>query len=122
MENQEKEAYGIENTKKVVAFVGDLAEASAEILADGKVTRGEVLLKGVPLALRSLSVFTTIQEVPKELNDLSDAERAELRKAVAEYFNLPNENAEKIGEQTIFVFLQIIGLGKLIAEARKKTT
>lgn len=106
-------ALGIEETKDVLIFGIDLANAAIEALSDGKLTIGDfpLFIKpiiGLPKALSG------IDQVPAELADLSAIEKDEIKTIVQEKLFVNDEDAAIIAQKAIDVVYGIYDLIKTI--------
>jgi hypothetical protein len=96
----------IKETKEALAFVLSLGNALGTTLADGKITLSEApqfmgALMAAPAAFQGLT------EVPAELKDLDDAEKAELMAFVQSEFDIPNDQIEGVIEEGLALALAI---------------
>ena len=106
---------GIEETKDVLVFGIDLANAAIEALSDGKlsITDFPLFIKpiiGLPKALSG------IDKVPAELGDLTVIEKDEIIAIVQEKLVVNNEDAAVIAQKSIEVVYRIYDLIKTITK------
>jgi len=97
--------YGIENTKEVAIFADALVQAGKQIKEKGLAITGGNLFRLLPFILPALGTaedaFKDIGEVPKELGELSKAEKAELFALVDQGIALKDKTKEDAVERLI---------------------
>lgn len=91
---------GIEELKDVVKLGLDIGEA----LVDGIGIEDISALFSLPEAIAGIS------NVPDEIADLDEAEKAELQEFVRAEFDIPNDQLEEFIESAIAVVLELYGL------------
>jgi len=104
---------GIKETKEAMLFGISLAMAIDESTQDG--FQWTDILSLIKPMTKLPTALDGIQEVPSELDDLDENERAELIKAIEE-LEFASEKSEAIAEQALIAGVEI---GKLIMEIRK---
>lgn len=102
---------GIEQTKEVVRLGVSVGEAVAKAFEDKQFTIPDVRFF-FPVLMKLRPALDGVVEVPKEMGDLSDEERAEL---VAEFskLDIPNDKVEEAIKSGFEVALHLIQLAKL---------
>lgn len=111
--------YGITELKELLAFGFKLQKAILSSLEDGKVN---VLLdapKFLPALLAAPKAFGGINQVLKEIGDLTDAERAELVEYVSTEFDLADDQLEYLIEDTLEELLRLVKIAQRYAHLRK---
>lgn len=106
------EKLGIKELKDVVAFGLDVGEA----LSDGVGIEDVSALFGIADAIAGIS------EVPAELADLDEAEAEELKKFVAEEFDLPDDRLEEFIEAAISAVIGLYGVYQKFVELNSEQT
>lgn len=99
---------GINELKEVVAFGVSLGNALGKALEDGKITLTDAGLVVDPL-LKAVPAFNGLEQVPAELADLTDEEKAELLQFVSEAFDIPQEKTEALVERGLKIAVDVIG-------------
>lgn len=98
--------YGIEETKDAVIAICGLGNAVAASLADdGKITLSDYP-KFIGPVISLPAAITGIGEVPKELNDLTAEEKAELIELVKEKLDV-GERAEEVTVKILNIIYEI---------------
>ena len=97
--------YGIQETKDVVITLTSIANAASNALKDGKVSLLELPSFIVPLT-KLPAAFSGISQVPNELNDLNEEEKADLIRFIAEELDV-DANAEAIVSLALSVAYEI---------------
>jgi uncharacterized protein (TIGR02594 family) len=108
---------GIQDTKELLQFALATAMKIDESLEDGFQWTDSFALIGAVTKLPA--AISGIENIPAELEDLTEEETAELQ-AVVEELELKSEATELITEQALATGLELWKLIKLIREARKK--
>ena len=108
---------GISETKDLVKFVVELAEAGALAIEDGKFTLTDVAhfigaVGAIPAAIAGIG------EIPEEIKDLDTAERQELLDFIEAEFDIANDAIEEIAESALAVVINIFDLVKAIMSMR----
>jgi len=114
-----QEKLGYEDVYDLVKLGLSLGQASEKALEDGKLSFSDGVylvdvLKHVPAAINGIG------NVSAELNDLSEDEKAELMKRAKEEFELDDDYAEEIVEESLSVGLSMAKLVAVILKGRKK--
>jgi len=104
---------GIKETKEAMLFGISLAMAVDESTQDG--FQWTDILSLIKPMTKLPAALDGIQEIPSELDDLDENERAELIKAIEE-LEFASEKSEAIAEQALIAGVEI---GKLVIEIRK---
>lgn len=96
---------GTKNLSKLILAIISVRMIFGDALADGKITLGD-LGSGFALAqeyteIKPLLTNEGKRQLRDEFNDLDEVEKADLRKAVKEKLNLPNEAEEELTERAI---------------------
>ena len=104
----------VKETNDLLSFVGAFATTSAAVLQDGKVSFIE-LAAYFEAATLVKPAIDGIAQVPAELADLDDSEKALLVSNFADRFDLPNDKAEVLTEKGLELGLSI---AQFIAEIR----
>lgn len=104
--------YGIKETKEVVGFALSLGEGLAAVLDDG-VSLGDAL-KFIEAARRAPAALSDLSMVPKEITDLDESEKAELKAFVAEDFDIPQEGIETAVKAALIVAIELSEILKLL--------
>lgn len=114
---EKKQMYGIEETKDVVKFLCKSTNAVVESLKDdGKITIGDFpKFGGVAMAL--FPAFSGINEVPKELAELSEDEVTELVTLVKDELEL-DENVEEVISKALTIASEIKDLIDLVKQLK----
>ena len=86
---------GIKETKEVLNFIVSLANASAKMMDDGKISLMELPMFISPIT-KLPSALEGLSSVPAEVIDLNEKEKQELITFVQEKLELPADKAEKI--------------------------
>jgi len=94
------EKLGIEELKDVVDFGLGVGEA----LSDGVGIEDISALFALPEAI------TGISDVPAEIADMDEAERAELNQFVKDNFDIPDDKLEEFIEAAVAVVINLYGL------------
>lgn len=103
----EEKKYSIKETKEVLGFIFSLAMAYDKAKADGKVGLADGALIIDPL-MKAMPAFDKINEVGREMQDLDDAEKAELNAYIASEFNIADDAIEAKIEQGLAVLAPLI--------------
>lgn len=112
-----KQMYGIEETKDVVKFLCKTTNAVLESLKDdGKITIGDFPKFG-SVALTLFPAFSGINEVPKELAELSEDEVTELVALVKDELDL-DENVEEVISKALTIAAEIKDLIDLVKQLK----
>ncbi len=111
--------FGIEETKDVVLAVTAFANAVSSALEDDKISLGDLpLLIGV--ATKLPSAISGISEVPKELNELDEAEKNELLVLVQEELDFQGD-VEEVVTKALIIISDIKDLVDLIGSLQEPT-
>ncbi|QKJ99927.1 MAG: hypothetical protein HND40_10330 [Ignavibacteriota bacterium] len=114
---EKKQMYGIEETKDVVKFLCKATNAVIESLKDdGKITVGDFPKFG-GVAMSLFPAFSGINEVPKELAELSEDEVTELITLVKDELQL-DENVEEVISKALNVAAEIKDLVDLVKQLK----
>ena len=105
-------ALGIDNLKKLLKAGLDFGKSAAKALGDKKVSFFEAVGL-IPEVFALIGVGKTWSDVQAEINDLDDAEKAEINQYVQDEFDIPNQKVEIFIEHSL---TQIISLNALIYE------
>lgn len=90
MENK----FGTKETIEAIDFLFDIADAVISSTADdGKITIGDAP-KFLKIAIGAPKAIGGIQEVPKEIADLSDEELSGITGHIKKRFDIPDDNME----------------------------
>jgi hypothetical protein len=111
---------GTKETKELLAFLGQFATTTDTVLADGKVDLLE-LTQFVQVVFMIKPAIEGIREVPRELADLSDDERAEVVDAFAKSLKLRNEQADQLADQGFDLALRLVQFITRIGELKRGT-
>lgn len=103
---------GIESLKKLLKAGLGFGKSAAKALEDKKVSFFEALGL-VPEVFALIGIGKTWTEVQAEINDLDEAEKAEINKFVSDEFDIPNDKVEVFIESAL---MNIISLNSLIYE------
>lgn len=90
---------GLKETKEVIIFTAKLGNAIGKSLADGKITFTDAANFIDPL-MKLPAAFAGIENVPAELSDMNEADRQELIQVAKDEFDLDNDKAEILIEDT----------------------
>lgn len=101
---------GIDNLKKLLKAGLGFGKSAAKALEDKKVSFFEALGL-VPEVFALIGIGKTWSEVQAEIDDLDEAEKAEINQYVANEFDIPNDKVESFIESAI---MNIISLNALI--------
>lgn len=99
--------FGIKETAEALQFLAQFANVTANVTADGKVTLIELLQFATLWPVISPAV-DGYKQIPQELLDLDDAERASLKATFASALKLPQEKTEIIFEDGLDLSLHIL--------------
>ena len=114
---EKKQMYGITETKDVVVFLCKSTNAVVESLKDdGKVTIGDFPKFG-GVAMSVFPAFSGINEVPKELAELSEDEVTELVTLVKDELEL-DENVEEVIAKALTIASEIKDLIDLVKQLK----
>ena len=109
--------YGIQETKDVVSFLTATANAVQDSLQDD----GKITIKDYPkffgVGMKLFPALTGIGQVPHELEDLKEEEKAEIVELVKNELNV-SANVEEIVAQAIEIAFQIKKLADLIKNSK----
>jgi len=108
------ELLGVENFKKLIKFSCGLTKQINSSTADG--WQWTDALQFIDEATEVPGIAKSFSAIAKELADLSEAERDELKDFVQTEFDIPNDNLEVVLENSI---MQAISLVALVNEWRK---
>lgn len=103
------EQFGIENLTKVVEFGAKLGEGAANIFEDGKVELGEAAAL-LPTLMEVPGILANKDKIKEEVNDLSDAERAQLKEIFAGEFDPADDSLENKIEKSINAAVAVLDL------------
>lgn len=98
---------GVQELSEILQFLGAFSTTTGDVAADGKVSLIE-LLKYVNLWPVVGPAFDNFKAAGKELADLDQDERAELRAVFSEALKLPNMVTEELLEEGTSVALHLI--------------
>lgn len=114
---EKKQMYGIEETKDVVKFLCKATNAVLDSLKDdGKITIGDFPKFG-GAAMAMFPAFSGINEVPKELVELSEDEVTELVALVKDELEL-DENVEQVISKALIIASEIKDLIDLVKQLK----
>lgn len=114
---EKKQMYGIEETKDVVKFLCKTTNAVLDSLKDdGKITVGDFPKFG-GVAMSMFPAFSGINEVPKELAELSEDEITELVELVKTELEL-DESVEQVISKALNVAAEIKDLVDLVKQIK----
>jgi len=99
----------IEELKDVIAVAARIGNATGKVLEDDHFDWSE-LVEFVPALIALPEAVSGISQVPLELLDLDEAERAELKDYLASEFNIPQENLETAIEDHARVIIELWNL------------
>lgn len=116
---------GTKGLVKIILAIVSVRMILGDALDDGKITLGD-LSSGFALAqeyneVRPLLTKEGKSQLRDEFNDLDEAEKADLRKAVKEKLNLPNETEEELTERVIVWAIETADLVGDIKKTIEKT-
>jgi len=97
--------FGIQETKDVLEFGIAAANVVSKQLADGFQITDAIAM--VPVVVKLPSALSGIKDVPKELGDLDDGEKAELSSMIKEKLDLPDDKVEEAVERFLLAGLSI---------------
>lgn len=103
------ELLGITNMKKLVKFSCDLTQQINESLEDGWQWVQDPI-SFLDEAMQVPGVAKSFPEIKKELDDLSDAEREELKDYLQEEFDIPDDELEVVIENSIMQAVSLVQL------------
>ena len=106
-------AIGIKETKELLKFVVEVAEAIDVSLADGEITFGDIT-NLVSAMMTANDAFSNIKAIPAEMSDLTEAEALELYTYAKTELSLSNAKSEEIVECALEVGLKLYQLLQLI--------
>lgn len=109
------EKYGVQNTTSAIIGLANFINALSKALEDGKFSFGEAFTL-LPTLLPFAEIFGEkgIEEIKKELSDLSPAEAETINKEFAAYFDISNDEAEAKIEQVLAWATHTFGTAKAI--------
>jgi len=101
--------YGIKESKELVKLGLSVGNALGKSMADGQVSLSDAIyvlavLKDAPAA------FVGVEQVPAELQDLSDEEYAELVAFAKEQLDIPQDSIESSVELALEIGLKVVQL------------
>lgn len=99
--------HGVKELSEILQFLGAFSTTTGDVAADGKVNLME-LLKYVNLWPVIGPAFDNFKQAGKELADLDQDERNELREIFASALKLPNPVTEELLEEGTSVALHLI--------------
>ena len=105
-------AIGIKETKELLKFVVEVAEAIDVSLADGEITFGDIT-NLVSAMMTANDAFSNIKAIPAEMSDLTEAEALELYTYAKTELSLSNAKSEEIVECALEVGLKLYQLLQL---------
>jgi len=103
---------GIEETKQVVSFGTALANALIQAFKDGKLNFTDLPLLMSPF-MKLFPAISGINNVPSEIDNLSETELAELKKQVTEELELSDIKAELIIQMSLTLIHDMYALYKV---------
>jgi hypothetical protein len=106
----------MKNTTEAVGFVLSLGEGVYG-LADGKGTLLSDALAFVAVAQRAPAALKDVKLVLPEMQDMDEAEKAELKAFVARDFDLADDQLELLVEQALAAAIEFSELLKLLPQA-----
>jgi hypothetical protein len=106
---------GIKETKEAVIFGVALANVVDQELSNGFQFTDIVAL--IPVLTKAPAAISGAGEIPAEIKDLDEAERAELV-AVIESMDLKSDYSEAIAEQSTRTLIEIGKLATLVKRAK----
>ena len=112
------EELGIEKIKNALKAVIDLVENVDMAYEDGELTLAEILSAAVGVIPDGIQVFQNRKEIVAEYQDLSVAEKSELKLFVAAELDIRNDVAEVIAESAFEFLLALDTLVGAIREAK----
>mgnify|MGYP003130136299 FL=1 len=95
------EKFGIENVKALVLWSVELAQQIYEKIDNDKKLDFFEALSIIPKALELSKIIKNAPLLKEEWQDMSDAERIEINKAVSEKFDLKQDEKEQQVEESI---------------------
>lgn len=104
------EEKGIKELKEAVEFVAILASAADKATQDGLGVEDVALF--LPAITLAPTAFAGLDEAKLELDDLSQDELTELKKALADKLDLADDKLEGLVEKSIGLVVEIVGLVK----------
>lgn len=96
------EKYGIKETKEALSFLFTVGMAYDKAQADGDVTFTDGYFLIDPL-MKAVPAFDKINEVGREMADLSEEEKKELHDFVKAEFNIADDKLEETIEEAVTV-------------------
>lgn len=106
------EKIGVENLKKIVLLMADVAKVSLKVAAGSGVTRwANLMLLGDDIGTLLSVQFKLLDD---EWKDLSDAERGEMKLAFQEKFQCDEAKAEVLIEEAFGLLVDLGGLQQKI--------
>lgn len=112
-------AHGIKETKEIIKFVVEFAEAIEKSLEDGEFTFLDVT--NMISALQAVGdAFGNIKQVPTELKDLDEMESLELYAYAKDELDLKSDKTEEIIESSLEIGLKLFELYNLIRKPDPK--
>lgn len=91
---------GIENLKKLIKAGLNFGKTAANALEDKKISFFEAIGM-IPEVFALIGVGKTWSEVQKEISDLEESEKAELKQFVSDEFDIPNDKIEVFIEHAL---------------------
>lgn len=109
------EKYGVQKTTEAIIGIANFVNALSKALADGKFSFGEAFTV-LPTLMPFAQIFGEqgIEELKKELGDLSPAEVDTVNKEFAAYFDIANDEAEAKIEQVLAWATYTYGTAKTV--------
>ncbi len=109
----EAEKFGIKETKEALHFLFGLAQASINAAADGKFGIDDVA--GLLSTVTSLpAAINGVQNIGKEIADLSAAEKDELYKMMEQELKIPHAMADMVLKKVWKIVLEFADFTRLL--------
>lgn len=112
--------FGIKETQEVIDFVFDLTDAIvASVKDDGKITIGDAP-RFIKSLMSSPTALSGINQVPKELADLSDEELKQICDQIRARFDIADDRLEVLIENALFSAMQLtVNISRIYALKNK---
>lgn len=112
-------SHGIKETKELLKFIIEFAEAVDKSLEDGEISFGDI--SNMVSAMKAAGpAFADMGLIPEELKDLDDTEALELYAYAKDELELNSEKTEEIVEASLEIGLKLFELFNLIRSPEKK--
>lgn len=112
------QSYGIKETGELQDFLATIINLADTTSADGKIDTFE-LISFVQVIPQVRPAIEGLKEIPKELGDLSEAERVALALRAAERLKLRNANTERLAEKGYALTLAFVEYYNEIRNSRQ---